>query len=147
MDPASIVALTGACVAIARNATHFISALNDGLTRVRELGLDAVAVNARAGTLGILADRLRSWLDSNDTALLQSEREVLRQSVDACDRLVAALREAANRVTGGTGRNRGLEFLRKAVFVVFSQPKLDRYSAALNDQILALDLFLQTFNL
>ena len=44
MDPASIIALTGACVGITVNATNFITGLNDLIVRLKDVELDLSAV-------------------------------------------------------------------------------------------------------
>jgi hypothetical protein len=146
MEPASIIALVGTCISITHNATNFVSALNDGLTRVRELDLDATAVNTQAEVLALATARLRTWLDSNGRELQNQERETIRGSINACERLTRSLRDAAQSVIG-RDRRPGLDFVRKAMFVVFSQPRLRRISDSLNDQINTLNLFLQILNL
>ncbi|KAK3372644.1 hypothetical protein B0H63DRAFT_485422 [Podospora didyma] len=144
MDPISATALTSTCLAITRNAVGFVTELNDAVERARELDIDLAAITARAGVLRLAADHLRAWLETNGSRLRRSERAVVRDSLQACDLLVASLR----RVTGRTRRReRNRNFVQKLLFVAFSQPRLNRYSNALNDQILALNTILQAVNL
>lgn len=145
MDVTNIATLTRICIAITRDATGFIADLSAAIGRVRDSDLNPTAINARARVLGLAADRLRAWLAGNGTRLRGKEREIVRESLEACERLVAALRGLAARSL--PRRRNSQSFSRESVSSVFSRPRLERFSNTLNVQSLALDTIMQSLNL
>jgi hypothetical protein len=148
MDPATIVGLTAACYAIAQHATGFIHAINDLRARYSNVDLRVTGINARTGVLRAAINRLDRWLDQNGVVLEEDERRDLRQSVRACELLISTLRRAAESASRRTtGRLRRTKKSWAKWKIVWEQRHLDQYTRDLNDQVDALELFLQTLNL
>src|ERR1700753_81045 len=127
MDPASIVALTAACLGITRNAATFISGLNELVSRLRDAELDLSALEGQTSILGLVAERLRRWIVDHENDLPESDRQPLWRCVANCEALVAALRDAVGRVSKG---EKTPNLWRKAR-AVFAQPQLERYARTL----------------
>jgi hypothetical protein len=150
MDPATILAITGACVGITRNAASFITGLNDLVVRLRDVELDLSAIEAQTGILGLMSDRLRIWIGLHQDELSQMERTRLWECVNSCNQLVRALETATNRAgrdpaTTGTGVQQRRLGLWKRVQTLIAQPQLQRYARALEQQATAVNAFLQVF--
>jgi hypothetical protein len=150
MDPATILAITGACVGITRNAASFITGLNDLVVRLRDVELDLSAIEAQTGVLGLMSERLRIWINLHQDELSEMERRRLWECINSCDQLVRALETATNRAardpaTVGTAVERRRLGLWKRVQTLVAQPQLQRYAKALEQQGNAVNAFLQVF--
>jgi hypothetical protein len=143
MDPASILALTAACLGITRNAASFISGLNDLISRLRDTELDLSALEGQTSILGLVAERLRRWIVDHENELSESEREPLWRCVSNCEALVTTLRNAVGKVSNGQKTPN----LWRRARAVFAQPQLERYSRTLEQQGNALNIFLQVFQM
>jgi len=149
MDPASIIALTGACVGITVNATKFITGLNDLIVRLKDVELDLSAVEAQTGIVGLVSDRLRSWITSHQDELTQEERTRLWECVFSCEQLVRVLQTATNRASVGrdlgTNKERQGPGLWQRIKLFHAQPQLKRYARTLEQQVNGLNVFLNVF--
>lgn len=123
-------------------AFHF--RLSATVQRTQGLDVDISAVTARVNIHRFTTERLQEWLEDNGPHLQVNGRDAVRESPEVCDLLVAALRNVISRAQRERKRS---GFLKRFVFVVFSQPNLERYSNSLNDQVLALNMLLQTFSM
>lgn len=141
MDPASILALTAACLGITRNTASFISALNNLVSRLRDTELDLSAIDGQTSILGLVAERLRHWIVDHENELSEVEREPLWRCVSNCETLVTTLRDAVSKVSNG---QKAPNLWRRAR-TVFAQPQLERYARTLEQQGNTLNLFLQVF--
>jgi hypothetical protein len=150
MDPATILAITGACVGITRNAASFITGLNDLVVRMRDVELDLSSIEAQTGILGLVSERLRLWINIHQDELTQVERSRLWACVNSCDQFVRALETATHRsgrepaTAGAPEPQRRLGLWRRAQTLI-AQPQLQRYATALQQQGNALNTFLQLF--
>jgi hypothetical protein len=150
MDPATILAITGACVGITRNAASFITGLNDLVVRFRDVELDLSAIEAQTGVLGLVSERLRLWINIHHDELSAVERTCLWECVYNCEQLVRALLNATNRVgrepaTVAAGVQPRKLSIWKRGQALFAQPQLQRYARALELQVNAVNAFLQVF--
>jgi hypothetical protein len=150
MDPATILAITGACVGITRNAASFITGLNDLVVRLRDVELDLGAIEAQTSILGLVSERLRLWINIHQDELSEVERRRLWECIHSCDQLVRALETATNRagrdptIVGAAVERRKLGVWQRVQALV-AQPQLQRYARALEQQGNALNTFLQVF--
>jgi hypothetical protein len=150
MDPATILAITGACVGITRNAASFITGLNDLVVRMRDVELDLSSIEAQTGILGLVSERLRLWINIHQDELTQVERSRLWACVNSCDQFVRALETATHSAgrepatVGAPEPQRRLGLWRRAQTLI-AQPQLQRYATALQQQGNALNTFLQLF--
>jgi hypothetical protein len=149
MDPASIAGLTGACIAIARNAVGFISGVSDIRARYRDAGLNIENINRQTEVLRLAADRLQTWLDRRGIGLSEDDGHIIRDSIQACRMLIQMLRDEADLTLrrGTNERERGKISRWNKVKFLWGQPRLDQYLVGINNQIAVINLFLQTLNL
>ncbi|KUJ08421.1 uncharacterized protein LY89DRAFT_764528 [Mollisia scopiformis] len=133
MDPATILAITGACVGITRNAASFVTGLNDLIVRFRDVELDLSAIEAQTGVLGLVSERLRLWINIYQDELSDIEWTRLWECVYKL------------RATSATGVQRRKLSIWKRGQALFAQPQLQRYARALEQQGNAVNAFLQVF--
>lgn len=151
MEPASIFAVTTACMTIVENAAGFIRAIHDLHARYRNVELHVAALIANTELLGEAAGRLRGWLDNHGRELQDQERTTVYNSISACERLVLTLRQEAERTVRirPPGENateaEKLGFRQKMKFL-WRQGMLDRYAAGINNQVAVLNLYFTAFN-
>ncbi|KAF4628851.1 hypothetical protein G7Y89_g9305 [Cudoniella acicularis] len=143
MDPASVLGLTGACISITRNAVGFISGLSDIRTRYREADLNIENVNTQTDVLRAAADRLQAWLDRRASSLNGEERDTIQRSLTATRNLIERLRTEADGTLQRGSRIARWERMR----FLWGQQRLDQYLVGINNQIAAVNIFLQTLNL
>jgi hypothetical protein len=153
MDPATILAITGACVGITRNAASFITGLNDLVVRLRDVELDLSAIEAQTGILGLVSERLRLWINIHQDELSEVERRRLWECINSCDQLLRALETATNRAGRDSDQVRSQEQRKQArlglwkrVHALIAQPQLERYASTLGQLGNALNTFLQVFH-
>lgn len=150
MEPASIVAITGGCIAITRNAISFVRAVCNWHAGFSDADVQIRALVANTDLLGIVAERLRQRFHQNEDNLPDHELNIVLNSIRACERLVHALNRRAeetvrNPPKGDNATEESMGFRQRLRFL-WNQQTLDIYTDAIVRQVEVLNLYISALN-